>query len=964
VVPLVAIRGPVDPRIRQQLGIGVGHLQTGVPHELDLEVGFLTTSAAECTQRRARRIRKTPPMILEDLRVLNTDSPIDTDVCIVGSGPAGWTIAEELGNSSLRILMLESGGVDWEGASDSLNEIESVGAPLMNGRDRMLGGTSSVWHGRCIPLKDLDYEAREWVPGSGWPFGSETVAPYLNRASEYLGAGACQPESPRFVPRDASKRPKVDPALLDEVCWEDTPPVQFGLRVLASKDANLRVLLHATVTHLNTDATGARLESVEIASAPDRRTTVRARAVVLCAGGVENARIMLYSNRVQERGVGNAHDVVGRYFMDHPRDVGLLARFDLRDAARARSLFGPYRLGGDRQRHEVAYGFALSSERQRREGFLNCSAMAYEAPAADDPLLAAKRLSRGPRTQARLDTKHLLSQPGIVARGLGARLTNQRAMHKLDRVGFLVSSEQVPDRESRISLSERRDRLGLPISRIDWRIAPDEKASQAALAKTIASEFQRLGLPAVKLADWVRNEDHEDAALIDSCHPIGATRMAADPHYGVVDPNCGVHGVEGLHVAGSSVFPTGGYANPTLMIVALAVRLADHLREQLSASTRLELVGQTENREEFPAAEAQGPTVPPGARVAVTGATGFIGRRLVERLVDQEADVTCLVRRSPSHSHPLPAGATVRTLELTDAETLREALDGTDLVFHCAYDWDDESWNPPALRALIDACRGCGRLVHLSSFVVYEPSGDGEVTEDSPETRAEGGYAHTKLGLEAELMRAVREDGLPAAILQPTIVYGPHSRPWTDAPADMLRFGTVVLSDAGQGICNAVYVDDVVRAMVLAATDDRAVGERFLISGPRPISWAQFYAEIAKAVGAEGPKYQPSKSGVRRKIRKLFRFAADPTPVMGRLGRTRWGEILLRALPEEIRARVLISHTRRPGHVHEPDVHSSVTVSSAKARRVIGYEPQFDFDKGMVLTSKYLREYVRQDPTA
>jgi nucleoside-diphosphate-sugar epimerase/choline dehydrogenase-like flavoprotein len=906
-------------------------------------------------------------MILEDLRVLNADSPIDTDLCIVGSGPAGWTIAEELGSSRLRILMLESGGMEREGPSDALNEIESVGAPLLNLRDRMLGGTSSQWHGRCIPLEDLDYEAREWVPGSGWPFGSETVAPYLHRASEYLGAGACQSESPRFVPRDPSKRPDVDPALLHDACWEDTPPVQFGQRVLASKNANLRVLLHATVTHLNTDATGTRLESIEIASAPDKRTTVTARAAVLCAGGVENARIMLYSNRVQERGVGNAHDLVGRYFMDHPRDLRLLARFDLHDAARARSLFGPQRLRGDMKRHEVAYGFALSPERQRREGLLNCSAMPYEAPAADDPLLAARRLIARPRTQQRLNAKRLLSRPGIVARGLGARVTSQRVMHKLDRIGFLISSEQVPDRDSRISLSERRDRLGLPISRIDWRIAPEEKASQASLATTIASEFQRLGLPRVELADWVRNEDHENATLIDSCHPIGATRMAPDPRHGVVDANCGVHGVEGLYVAGSSVFPTGGYANPTLMIVALAVRLAHRLRKDLSTSARLEPREQSESREESPAVEASGPRVPPGARVAVTGATGFIGHRLVERLVDQEADVTCLVRSS-TNSRRLPAAATVRTLELTDPEALREALADIDLVFHCAYDWGDESWNPRALRALIDACRTnrCDRLVHLSSFVVYEPSGNGEVTEDSPETGAEGGYPHTKFGLEAELMKAVKEDGLPAAILQPTVVYGPFSRPWTDAPADMLRFGTVMLADAGQGVCNAVYVDDVVSAMILAATDPDAVGERFLISGPRPISWSQFYAEIASAVGAEGPQYLPAESNSRRKLRKLLRLATDPTRVISRVARTTQGEKALRALPEgiqeRVRRRALVPPTRRPGQVHMPDVQSGVTVSSAKARRLIGYEPRFDFAKGMVPTSQYLRQYVARSP--
>ena len=354
--------------------------------------------------------------------------------------------------------MLESGG---SGAarvrSDALNEIESVGAPLHESPGPDAGRhVVTVWHGRCIPLEDLDHEAREWVPGSGWPFGSETVAPYLHRASEYLGAGACQPESPRFVPRDPSKRPEVDPALLHDACsWEDTPPVQFGQRVLAQQEREppRPPPRHGHAPEHGRDRCAPRVRSRSRARRTGAPPSRRARPSSVPGASKTRASC---STRIasQERGVGNAHDVVGRYFMDHPRDVGLLARFDLHDAARARSLFGPQRLRGDMKRHEVAYGFALSPERQRREGLLNCSAMPYEAPAADDPLLAARRLIARPRTQGRLNAKRLLSRPGIVARGLGARVTSQRVMHKLDRIGFLISSEQVPDRDSRISLSE------------------------------------------------------------------------------------------------------------------------------------------------------------------------------------------------------------------------------------------------------------------------------------------------------------------------------------------------------------------------------------------------------------------------------------------------------------------------------------------------------------------------------
>jgi choline dehydrogenase-like flavoprotein len=334
--------------------------------------------------------------------------------------------------------------------------------------------------------------------------------------------------------------------------------------------------VHATATHLDTDASGRHLKSVEIADPEGKRSTVRARAVVLCAGGVENARILLYSNRILPNGVGNTNDVVGRYFMDHPRDPDLTVRFNTSDADRVRAFFGPYRLDGARHRNSFVHGFALSYEMQRRHGLLNCTAWPFEIISADDPILAAKRLAAGPKRAIR-DIGLVVSQPGVVLRALHARLiAGQRARPRIDRIGFLVGSEQSPDPDSRIRLSERRDRLGLPLSRINWRIGAQERASQAMLAQLIATEFQRMGLPRAHLAEWVTSNRHEDAVLVDGCHPIGTTRMSSDPRYGVVDAECQVHGVEGLYVAGSSIFPTGGHANPTLMIVAFAVRRSHH----------------------------------------------------------------------------------------------------------------------------------------------------------------------------------------------------------------------------------------------------------------------------------------------------------------------------------------------------------------------------------------------------
>jgi hypothetical protein len=262
--------------------------------------------------------------------------------------------------------------------------------------------------------------------------------------------------------------------------------------------------------------------------------------------------------------------------------------------------------------------------------------------------------------------------------------------------------------------------------------------------------------------------------------------------------------------------------------------------------------------------------------------------------------------------------------------------------------------------------------VHVSSFVVYQIPVEGEVAEESPQETSSAGYAYTKRKLEDELLRAAGEDALPMTILQPTIVYGPFSRSWTIDPADMLRYGTVILPDRGEGICNAVYVDDVVSAMILAALHPRAAGQRFLISGPKPITWGLFYEAMARAAGTKGPQYRPAEAIAREggKVRKLLRLAADPERVIRRVAQIGPCRKLVQAglgtLPrgfrERAESRLFSPVARRRGYAHVPNLghlqflQSRATIGSHKARCELGYAPQFDFTAGMVPTARYLRE--------
>lgn len=534
-------------------------------------------------------------MPIEDFRELSLEQlPRDVDVCLVGSGPAAWALSSELCGSGLRVVVLEAGGAECDPAADAPTLTEDVGATLFNGRRRTLGGTPEVelWGNRCIAFDDMDYEARSWVPFSGWPFGREEIAPYLDQASKYLGAGPYLPDGP--VPPPSIRLPAVDPSRLSHVWWsfgrgELGGTIKYSKLFRQIHDPDLRIIINATVTHLNLNESCKRIDSVEVSDPQGRRGTINARTVVLCAGGIENPRILLYSNRVLAKGVGNEHDLVGRFLMDHPRDENMTVTIAPHHAGALRRLFGPYRYNDGHGARRFVGGLALSPELQRRDELLHCAAWPIEEWAPDDPIEAIKRLKA--RSSARWqdvlrDIGHVVCQPQHILLALHYRvMLDQPARRKVKKVGFYISSEQRPDPNSRVTLSQRLDRHGLPIARTDWRISDHERVSQATLARFIGDEFQRLGLPKAELIRWARDSLYEEAALSDGCHPTGATRIANNPREGVVDAECQVHGVAGLFVAGSSVFPTSGHANPTLMIVAMAVRLAQQLRARIAGYT-------------------------------------------------------------------------------------------------------------------------------------------------------------------------------------------------------------------------------------------------------------------------------------------------------------------------------------------------------------------------------------------
>jgi choline dehydrogenase-like flavoprotein len=339
--------------------------------------------------------------------------------------------------------------------------------------------------------------------------------------------------------------------------------------------------MHANTTQINTSEGGERVKSLEVHTLDGRRAEVHSNAVVLACGALENARLLLASNKIVREGVGNSHDLVGRFLMDHPGCT--LGSFHPHRSASIQSRFGYYFLDHEDGRSLFAHGLMLSPEIQRKEQLLNCAAFLPLAPSADESWLALKRLvrlgaERGRTTRAEDAAVVIGNLPGLLNNVYRRVARRQAPMPRTDELSLYSLVEQTPNPSSRVTLGRQTDALAMPLLRVDWRIGELERRSVIRLSELVGSEFRRAGLPEYAPNKHLSEDVNWLSQFIDRAHPSGTTRMSDSPRQGVVDRNCKVHGVGGLYVAGSSVFPTAGHANPTLMIVALAIRLADWLK--------------------------------------------------------------------------------------------------------------------------------------------------------------------------------------------------------------------------------------------------------------------------------------------------------------------------------------------------------------------------------------------------
>jgi choline dehydrogenase-like flavoprotein len=498
--------------------------------------------------------------MLVDTAQLAQNSRLEADVVLAGAGVAGIALARQLADAGLSVLVLESGGEQPEPRTQSLyrgtmtlggpgNDARPLDDYLVASRVRCLGGSGNVWGGKCAPLDPVDFEKRDWIPHSGWPIDRAGLQPFYDRACALL-------ELPSFGERPASVVGPNEPLLAGRTsslairprCYTRYTGAAPGDAYAAYKrsataHARVTVCLHANVTAIKLDRDGQRVKSLDVQELDGRKHSAVGRAYVLATGGIENVRLLLASNDVQREGIGNHSDWLGRGFQGH-------TTISQGDSTCMSLLREDSQLGlfNNQQRERPHAVIGLSDAAQHRHRTVNFTATLT-----------------GQRTGA---SQAEACVTKVAQRVAAATATARRSVY------FMI--EHTPNRDSRITVSrEQRDELGLPRVHLDMRYGEPEFDSIAAAIGCLATELGSLDIGRIRWAG--KREQLVQCMDSPSRHHMGATRMATSPRQGVVDEHCRVHGIDNLYIAGSSVFPTSGIANPTLTLLALTFRLGDRL---------------------------------------------------------------------------------------------------------------------------------------------------------------------------------------------------------------------------------------------------------------------------------------------------------------------------------------------------------------------------------------------------
>jgi choline dehydrogenase-like flavoprotein len=543
-------------------------------------------------------------MILESGHDWAASLPYKARVCIIGAGAAGISLACELDGCGFDVLLVEAGGPVSRVADFYEGSATPPHPEPRQFRRVGFGGTTAVWGGRCVPFDPIDFERRDYVANTGWPITYEEVARFYPAAMEYCDAGRLDFLTSTSLPgagaiiRGFEGDEVVDAGHIERYSL----PTDFGRRYWRRlhKSANVTVMLGLRCLKLNRAAGEDMLESAEFIEQNGRLHTIRATVFVLATGGIEVPRLLLASDSAGN-GFGNPGDCLGRFYMCHfentcgwivPHKKPVAFRFERTSDGiycRRQLRFTPT---AQRVHHLLNTVFRLHfpsySDASHGSSVMSAIYLAKSALLPEYRAILQQQTQATASPQLRHIGNVLRDLPGLT-RFAGEwlfriRLAKRKLPYTLvpnadGSFPLEFNAEQTPDPSNRITLREDRDRHGMPRVHIAWRVGDQDAQAVLRAFQLLRESLERSGAAQLLFDDERLAE--QIARSVPLGHHMGTARMAASPRNGVVDSNCAVFGLPNLYVASSAVFPSCSHANPTLTIVALATRLARHLRSRL-----------------------------------------------------------------------------------------------------------------------------------------------------------------------------------------------------------------------------------------------------------------------------------------------------------------------------------------------------------------------------------------------
>lgn len=515
-----------------------------------------------------------------DARQIDNESLIEGDICIVGTGAAGLSIALQWIDTPFKVVLLEGGGFDYDDQVQELYNGKLTGQnyyPMKSSRLHYFGGSTMHWGGQCSTFDDHDFEIREWVEHSGWPIKLKDIAAYYPEATKILDLVSTEWDVNYWLSRNSDlKELPLDKNEIWNKMWQFSPPTRFGskYRDTITKAKNIHLYTYANVVDITANENVSAIKSVTVKNHAGKAHTVRARKFILACCAIQGSRLLLASNKQAKKGLGNDNDLVGRFFMEHPElktgelwlthsDEMKLYRFDANERYRAE--------------------LAIFPSKQKELGILNGTVALNPLPLYQN--VRANVLSwnnEDPRKSLKQSQDdHGLQEKKNLFERIADRFKSKKEKNSFSSYELYTRIEQAPNPDSRVVLSNELDALGVPRANLYWNLLPIDKKTVRTLNEFIGKQFGVAGIGRVRLYEFLWDEKNESMPNFTSggWHHMGTTRMNEDPKKGVVDANCKVHGIDNLFIAGSACFPTGGAINPTLSVVAISLRLSGHIKQ-------------------------------------------------------------------------------------------------------------------------------------------------------------------------------------------------------------------------------------------------------------------------------------------------------------------------------------------------------------------------------------------------